>query len=883
MKNRFFHPFWVVSAVSGMNALLTIIIALILHQQAGQWHAMALDGIAGAILLVHGVAWVLAFITRRNVAAVRLIAVSHLAGAIATPLIVTDYWTIGIFMLVLIPLEMAIADRVRNIPPIIIASLLGSAAMVAIDLLIPLNYPRESLTAFPWFATTMLAVFSLHLVALVFLLWYLRLRPRAPFPIRIDLGTQQSLIFTAISAFGIVIVTGVLIHQIHKSQLNQVGQNFQTLSQINIERVRNNLEQQIVVLNDLWRREQVLLDGLKSANASYPQDPEEVRQLLVERERLWRTSPENSPFILNYRTNPQTHVLNEFRGNNLLHTNLLLIDQHGGLVAAQGEKPDHFSFEHTDWWQATWNYGLGGTYLGHLAIDQETNLATILIAVSIIDPKTNQLMGVLASTYQLRSIQAMVTTAESSIDGEMFLFHASGITIASTQEQLIGHVPWPRLFISGTLSARSESRWMYGQDYRDQESIIAYASLNRQSGEVVDPVGELNWHIVVSDTRENALSQVIRSSKIAALVGLIVMALGIIVVNIAARIITRPIDALTTTAAIITEGNLDQRARPVGPVELVTLAEAFNTQTDRLRSLINNLQDQVAERTLQLEQRVRQLQDLNTRLQGELELARDIQQSLLPPRISTLRHLHIVCAMQPARSIGGDFYSYRILDDDRLAVAVGDVSGKGVSAALLMATSLSLFDTFISQKLSPSEVMTQLDHALLPYTRPRRQNCAMCYAEFNGASLSVVNAGCIPPYLRRSDGHVESPEIGGFALGQGIEKRLSYTEIHLPLHHNDLVILTSDGVVEATSGTGELLGFERLEAIIAEGPPANAEGMLTHIHNAINAFVGNNEQHDDMTIVVIQVQASYEVVEVTPSPTHSQGVVPPVPASPGAG
>lgn len=854
-NKRFSHPFWVVTALSGSSSLAILVAALVSRQQTVQGH-MTIGGLAAGVLFVHLLCWVLALTTRLVASALHLIVTVQIGSAIAGPLVATDYWTISLFVLLIVPLEVAIADEIRRISPIIIAALLGCAAMITVDLLLPESFTRGSFAAHPALHWTMAVVVVVNVAALVALLWFYRLRRSSPYRIRIDMGTQQSLIFTAISTLGIVAVSGVLIAQIHRSQIDQVGQNFQMLSQINVERVRSNLEQQVHILNDFWRRERVLRNGLQEANAEYPQDPDLVRQMIYERRRMWRNAPEQSDFVLRYRSNPQTNALNEFRKNNLQHTNLMLIDKYGALVAAQGEKPERFSFEQTTWWQATWNYGLGGTYLGNLVIDPLTRSATILMAVSITDIKTNQFIGALVSTYQLRGIQTMIASVTKDIHGEIFLFHASGMAIASTREELIGHVPWPQLFISGILNNRSNRRWADTKDRQGRQAIVAHSALTKASPEIIDPVGELNWYVVVSDTKEDALAQMVRSTKVAALVGLVVMAVGIGVVNIAARIITRPIIALAKTAVAITEGNLNQRAHPVGTVEMVLLSEAFNTQNDRLCALVNNLKDQVAERTLQLEARVRELQELNARLHDELDLAREIQQSLLLPRVMTLHHLHIVCAMQPARSIGGDFYSYRILDEGRIVVAVGDVSGKGVSAALLMAASLSLFDTLLSRRLPPGEIISELDHALLPYTRPRRQNCALCYVEFNNSSLAIVNAGCIPPYLLRADGTVESPEIGGLALGQGLEGRTKYDAISLPLYSRDLVILTSDGVVEATNEEGELLGFERLERIIASGPSSSAEAMLDHLRGAIAAFVGRNEPRDDITIVVIQVQDS---------------------------
>src|SRR5207244_4164824 len=112
----------------------------------------------------------------------------------------------------------------------------------------------------------------------------------------------------------------------------------------NSARARNTLEQQIDLLLSVGSRAGPILDGLAKANAEYPTTEAAALQLIHDREQQWQTSPDSSAFVLNYRNNAQTEELNIFRGANLLHSNVLLTDRRGGLVAAQGERPPHFGF-----------------------------------------------------------------------------------------------------------------------------------------------------------------------------------------------------------------------------------------------------------------------------------------------------------------------------------------------------------------------------------------------------------------------------------------------------------------------------------------------------------------------------------------------------------
>jgi len=246
----------------------------------------------------------------------------------------------------------------------------------------------------------------------------------------------------------------------------------------------------------------------------------------------------------------------------------------------------------------------------------------------------------------------------------------------------------------------------------------------------------------------------------------------------------------------------------------------------------------------------------------ELTLAREIQQGLLPPPHPNWPDLDVACFTSAAHEIGGDFYRYHRFTPagsliNKFAFAVGDVTGKGVSAALLMAASLAQFDAALNREFSPPERLVYLDSAITPYTKPRRQNCALCFAELglagDKAVLQVVNAGCIPPYIKYAGGQVEQPEVGGFALGQGLAAGIGYPQHNQTLSEGDLVVFTSDGVVEAKNPENEFLGFDRLQNIVAAGPVSSAEAMLIHVKQAVLQFMRGASQHDDFTIVVIRI------------------------------
>lgn len=263
-----------------------------------------------------------------------------------------------------------------------------------------------------------------------------------------------------------------------------------------------------------------------------------------------------------------------------------------------------------------------------------------------------------------------------------------------------------------------------------------------------------------------------------------------------------------------------------------------------------------------------QLQALTDRLQQELILAQKIQQSLLPHDHPVWSGLDLACYNAPAREVGGDFYAYHAFESKdaipRFAIAVGDVSGKGMPAALLMAASFTVLQSTMLQANAPRDLLNKLDLALEPYTKTTHQNCALCYAEIIARPprargtvpeiiMRVANAGCIVPLICRAQNGVEWADISGLPLGVGLGAQSGYTEARIKLSQGDLVIFTSDGVVEATNAQGKLFGFERLEQAVAIGPKTSAAAMLTYLKTEVATFTGQIEPRDDLTILVLRV------------------------------
>ena len=257
----------------------------------------------------------------------------------------------------------------------------------------------------------------------------------------------------------------------------------------------------------------------------------------------------------------------------------------------------------------------------------------------------------------------------------------------------------------------------------------------------------------------------------------------------------------------------------------------------------------LAELTQQrLEQEIRERE----RIEQDLRVARRIQQASLPKEVPELEGWQISPFYRPAREVGGDFYDFHLLSEGRLGLVVGDATGKGVPAALVMSTTCGMLQ-LAAQALdssSPSEVLARVNETLLARI-PLNMfvTCFYCILDPESASLSYANAGHDLPYLRRVGGDAEELRARGMPLG--LMPGMSYEQKEIVLGAGEAALFYSDGLVEAHDQRGEMFGFPRLRALVAEhGEDRSLEDFLME---ELYSFVGEGwEQEDDITLLTLR-------------------------------
>ncbi len=241
-----------------------------------------------------------------------------------------------------------------------------------------------------------------------------------------------------------------------------------------------------------------------------------------------------------------------------------------------------------------------------------------------------------------------------------------------------------------------------------------------------------------------------------------------------------------------------------------------------------------------------------TRIEQEMDIARSIQANLFPRSLPTIPGANLAARCVPARETGGDFYDVLPLDHDRFGLSIGDVSGKSLPAAMLMAVARSIVRSEAFDHPLPEDVMCQTN-MLIAQDVPPDTYVALCYAVYDAQQrkLELALGGQLTPLLRRN-GTVTFIEAKG-NLPLGIVPSVNYATTNIQLQPGDSVLFYTDGLVEVFAPDGELFGFERLQATFATCGDAPAGEIITRLFAAVEGWQDSAERSDDITAVVLQI------------------------------
>jgi sigma-B regulation protein RsbU (phosphoserine phosphatase) len=328
--------------------------------------------------------------------------------------------------------------------------------------------------------------------------------------------------------------------------------------------------------------------------------------------------------------------------------------------------------------------------------------------------------------------------------------------------------------------------------------------------------------------------------KAVAVIFLIIEGIALIIGVRLTRSITSTVDKLYDATERVKKGDFSYRIRVPSSDQISALGEAFDSMTASVERLLRESEEKL-------------------RLERELEIAREVQAQLFPSSAPEVPGLTLYGVCKAARSVSGDYYDFLKLGENWVGLVLGDVSGKGISAALLMAAVQSalraqFYDGFTLTRgshplpLSPAAVVSRLNLQFYENT-PREKYVTFFFGMYDAATrkLTYTNAGHLPPVLFHR-GSVERLEVGGTVVG--LFSPLTYEQAEIQIQPGDLLLAFTDGITEPENIYGEEFGEDRVLEVVRRALNASPQILVEEIYRGVSDWTGSPELQDDMTMLV---------------------------------
>lgn len=321
------------------------------------------------------------------------------------------------------------------------------------------------------------------------------------------------------------------------------------------------------------------------------------------------------------------------------------------------------------------------------------------------------------------------------------------------------------------------------------------------------------------------------------------------------RQITAPVVKITDAAAAFEDSRYDPGSLAsvrTRSDELGDLARTFTRMAAEVQARTDTLDRLVAERTSELNRKNALLEEANQRMDAELAIARTLQAAMLPQRLPENPRYTGKATMVPAREMGGDFYDFFSVGENRVGLVIADVSGKGVPAAFFMAISRTILQGSARERRTAGACLADTND-LLYQQNPLELFVTAFYGilDLDTGELSYANAGHNPPLIARTDGSVSHlPVTGGVAMG--VMPGLHYAEDRVTLAPGDTLLLYTDGISEAMDREGHEFTEARLIGSLSEAHRQSVEIVMSSVIDSVNRFVGGAPQSDDITCLVVR-------------------------------
>ncbi len=501
---------------------------------------------------------------------------------------------------------------------------------------------------------------------------------------------------------------------------------------------------------------------------------------------------------------------------------------------------DSYRYFYWDWYllpkelhHSIWTepyYGRGGGII----------MATYSVPFYQIVNGKKRFLGVVAADISLDWLQKIVASIKVGRTGYGFLISRDGTFITYPERHFIMN---ETIFTVAKEFHNSYLRTIGREMIHGRSGLVPIRSIltGKMCWLSFAPLRANGWSLGVMFPKKELMADIIKLNRQVVGLGILGFILLALVIVLISRSITKPLLALTSAAKKVATGDLDVKipCTDLGD-EVGKLAQAFDFMKTSLKEYIKNLKDTTAAKE---------------RIESELSIAADIQASMLPrifPPFPDKNEIDIFAIMEPAKEVGGDFYDFFFIDDDRLCFLIGDVSGKGVPAALFMAIMKYLLKTEALRGVSPDEVLSRVNATICP------ENEACMFATIFCGILNVktghvqfANAGHNPPLLCPQNREVEFIDLEkGFVAG--VMEDVKFICQDLTLNPGDILFLYTDGVTEAMNPESELFSNDRLKNTLQSSDTRDIREIVEIVRADIKSFVRGAPQSDDITILALK-------------------------------
>lgn len=481
--------------------------------------------------------------------------------------------------------------------------------------------------------------------------------------------------------------------------------------------------------------------------------------------------------------------------------------------------------------------------------------------------KKGMLLGVVEADVTLQMLNKRILSTQIGTQGYAFLIDERANLIAHPGLKA-DHDKWDQQYLTlNLLNSNSPglkdiaSKMIAGQAgirkfdgdpiVEGDDKYIAYAPLKTTGWSlgVAMPVDEIISPAMATQRRITSItrnvSDHIRSERkglVKTLISLLV-AVTVLVALVAIMLskkITKPIISLCKGADVIGSGNLDYTLKIKTGDEIETLAHAFNKMTQDLKAYIKNLEETTRAKE---------------RIESELHVAREIQTSMLPrifPPFPDRKEFDIYATMDAAKEVGGDLYDFFMVDKNKLCFLIGDVSGKGIPAALFMATVKTLLKIAALQTLSPERTLRLVNNILVPDNEACMFVTVICVMlDTETGYVEFSNGGHNPPLLSTNTRTFDFLKVDkGFVVGA--LQNSHYTKQTLTLKSNQILFLYTDGITEAMNKQKHMFSEQRLRECLSSCKTEEVKDILYHVKKEVHTFAEGEPQSDDITMLVLR-------------------------------